>query len=79
MVGRRAERGGEERRMYQPCFYSRWTRERRAVVPGEGVAGYEVGEGGGEEEEAREDAEDVEDREAGWAFGVWVWRGDFGL
>ena len=35
---------------YKPCFYASGTEEGGVKVPGQG-AGYEVGEGGGEEEE----------------------------
>lgn len=56
--------------MHQPGFYACGPGDCGAVVPGERGAGYEVGEGGGEEEEAAEDAEDVEKSEA---VGTVVW------
>lgn len=41
-----------------------------AVAPEEGVIGDEVGEGAGEENEAAEDAEDIEDGDAGVGAGA---------
>ena len=37
---------------YEPCFYSCGTEEGSVEVPDYAVAGYEIGEGTGEEEEA---------------------------
>ena len=48
------------------------------VVPEYGIWGHEVGEGAGEEEEAAEEAQDVEygdasaERRFVWEFGCWV-------
>lgn len=44
--------GGGREGTYEPCFYPCGPEEGRVVVPDQGVAGYEIGEGGGEEEEA---------------------------
>lgn len=56
-------------------FQPRQAREAgAAVAPEEGVIGDEVGEGAGEEDEAAEDAEDIEDGDAGVGEGF-SWRG----
>ena len=63
----REGRGKGEEEMYEPGFYPRGARECGAVAPEDGVAGDEVGCDAGEEEEAAEDAEDVEEGEVRWA------------
>jgi len=63
---RRCGEGG--RSTYEPSFERAGTGECGAVVPEEALARDEVAEGAGEEEEAGEEAEDVEGADA-W-FGV---------
>ena len=61
-------------RTYKPCLDPRRPCEGWTVIPGNGVTGYEIGEGAREENEAAKYAKDVED---GKAVGTFV--GDCGV
>lgn len=60
----------EERGTYEPCFEHARAGDRWPVVPEKTLARDEVAEGGGEEEEAAEDAEDVEEAYSSFRFRI---------